>query len=505
MRFNIVIGGKAGQGPNVVTEVVSQGLISSGYHAFYSREYESLIRGGHNYNLLTFSLLPVRSNQSKIDILVCLDDNTEKVHKSNLKKGAIILKYKEPKENMHYAGALYKLLGLDFRLLENQLRKLKNFDENIREARKGFNDETRNLGIEKPQNSNTGFKLLNGNHGISEGAVKSGLQYYYSYPMTPATPVMMMLGEMTLEKDAKHKVIELESEIAVMIATLGSSLMGARAMCGTSGGGFDLMTEGLSMAGQAEIPAVIYLSSRPGPSTGLATYSSQADLDLALYSGHGEFNRVVIAPGDPLESVELTNQGFYFSQKFRAPVILLGDKNLAESKSVVEMKPKILEIQNSITNLERFNSYEHNEEGIAIEDAETTKKNFERRMKIGKEIAKEAQKFEMFKIHGNKNSKNLIIGWGSTKGAILDAIHEGNMDTKFLQILYLEPFSEKIAGELKKADKVLIVENNAIAQLAKLIAMKTGFIIEDKNKILRYDGRGFFSDELAEEIKKRIK
>ncbi|MEK6886146.1 MAG: 2-oxoacid:acceptor oxidoreductase family protein [Nanoarchaeota archaeon] len=505
MRFNIIIGGKAGQGPNIVTEVVSQGLVSAGYHAFYAREYESLIRGGHNYNTLTFSLIATRSNQSKIDILVCLDDNTEKVHKENLKKNAIVLKYKEPKENMHYAGALYKILGLDFRILENQLRKLKNLDENLREARKGFNDETRSLGIEKPQNSNTGFKLINGNHGISEGAIKSGLQYYYSYPMTPATPVMMMLGDMMMEKDAKHKVIELESEIAVVIATLGSSLMGARAMCGTSGGGFDLMTEGLSMAGQAEIPIVIYLSSRPGPSTGLATYSSQGDLDLALYSGHGEFNRVVIAPGDALESAELTNQGFYFSQKFRTPVILLGDKNLAESKSVVETEPKIIEIINSITSMEKFNSYEHNEAGIAIEDAETTAKNFDRRAKIGKEIAREAQKFEMYKIHGNKNSKNLIIGWGSTKGAILDAMHDGNIDAKFLQILYLEPFPEKILDELKKANKILIVENNATSQLSKLIATKTGFIIEDKNKILRYDGRAFFSDELAEEIKRRMR
>ena len=504
MKLNIVFGGKAGQGPNILAEVVSEGLIKSGYYVFYSRDYQSLIRGGHNFNALTFSESPVYSNQSKIDVLVCLDDKTEEIHKNSLNKKAVIMKGDE--HNMFFAGSIFKLLGLDLRLIESSLRKLRNYDENIKEAKQGYYAEKRTINVAKSKNQLGQTLFMNGNQGISKGAIASGLDYYYAYPMTPATPVMMELAQLSVQKDAKHKVIELENEIAVMIAALGSSIAGTRAMVGTSGGGFDLMTEGLSMAGQAEIPIVIYLSSRPGPSTGLATYTAQDSLNLALYSGHGEFSRVVIAPGDALESLEATNQAFYLSQKFRVPAFVLGDKHLAESKQIIEGGEKIIEIQNSITQPERFNSYEHDEKGIATESAEITKNNFDRKGKKHKELAKETGKFVQYKIHGNKKSKNLILGWGSTKGAIIDALNEGKIDAKFLQVIYMKPFPAKqVSDEIKKSKKVVLVENNVTGQLGDLITRKTGFFIEDKNKILRYDGRPFFSDELAEEIKRRIK
>ena len=503
MKFNIIFGGKAGQGPNILTEVISEGLIKSGFYVFYSRDYESLIRGGHNFNALTFSDSRVYSNSSKTDILVCLDEKTEEIHKKGLNKNAIILKGNQ--SNMFFAGAVFKILGMNFSLIEESLKKLKNFEENIKQAKQGYENEKRILKIDKSKTNLIKARFMNGNQGITQGAILSGLEYYYAYPMTPATPVMMELGTLSAEKNSKHKVIELENEIAVMIAALGSSLSGARTMVGSSGGGFDLMTEGLSMAGQAEIPIVIYLASRPGPSTGLATYTAQDSLNLALYSGHGEFNRVIIAPGDAIESIEATNQAFYLSQKFRIPAFVLGDKHLAESKTITEDKEKILPIKNAITKPERFNSYEHDKNGIATESAELTRNNFDRRLKVQKEIAKEAQKFIPYKVFGKKDSKNIILGWGSTKGAIIDAISDGKIDAKFIQVIFMDPFSEKIKADLVKAKKVIIVENNATAQLATLIRNKIGIIIEDKNKILRYDGRPFFSDELAEEIKRRLK
>jgi 2-oxoglutarate ferredoxin oxidoreductase subunit alpha len=503
MKINIVFGGKAGQGPNILADIVSEVLIASGFYVFNSRDYQSLIRGGHNFNALTFSENRVYSNQSVIDILVCLDDQTLEIHKKQLNKKAIIIKGKD--SNMFFAGAIAKVLGLELSLIEKALKRLNNFEENLEQAKKGYSSEKKTLKIEKPRNKAKETLFINGNQGLSKGAISSGLDYYYSYPMTPATPVMMELAQLSLNKEAKHKVIELENEIAVMIAALGSSMAGTKAMIGTSGGGFDLMTEGLSMAGQAEIPIVAYLSSRPGPSTGLATYTSQGDLDLALYSGHGEFNRVVIAPGDALESIEACNQAFHFSQKFRIPVIVYGDKHLAESKGVFDYSEKIIEVKNSIMQLEKFNSYEHDEKGMAIEDADITRKNFDRRMKVREEIKKEASKFEMLKVHGNKSSKNLVIGFGSTKGAILDAIEDEKIDAKFIQLIYLDPFpSKQVLDEIKKAKNVIFVENNATSQLGDLIARKTGFFVHESNKILRYDGRPFFSDELAEEIKRRI-
>lgn len=502
MKLNIIFGGKAGQGPNILAEIVSEGLIASGYYVFYSRDYQSLIRGGHNFNLLTFSDKPVFSNQSKTDILVCLDENTEKFHKTDLNKNAIIMDGNHA--NMFFAGALYKILGIDFKILENNLKKIKKFEENMKDAKEGYEAEKRSIKLDKATANLAKTRFMNGNQGVSSGAITSGLEYYYAYPMTPATPVMMELAGLSTEANAKHKVIELENEIAVIMAALGSGLVGSRAMIGSSGGGFDLMTEGLSMAGQAEIPLVIYLASRPGPSTGLATYTAQDSLNLALYSGHGEFNRFVTAPGDALESLEATNQAFYFSQKYRIPAFVLSDKHLAESKSPVLAKEKNLTIKNSITKPERFNSYEHDKNGNATEDAKLTKENYDKRGKIMQEIEKEAAKFEMFKVHGNKNSKNIILGWGSAKGAIIDAVSDGKIDAKFIQVLFMEPFSDKIKAELTKAKKVIIVENNSTAQLSQLISHKTGFIIEDKNKILRYDGRPFFSDELIEEIRRRI-
>lgn len=495
MRYNILIGGEAGQGPNVLTQIIGEALTSNGNYVFYSRDYQSLIRGGHNFNILTFSEEPVWSNDSKIDILVCLDGKTEEIHKKNLKSEGIILK--NSNENMYYAGRIFKLLCLDFKLLEESLKKLeKNFGENIKNAKKGYDEEKKNvcriLKHEKEEHHN----FLNGNQGISEGAIKSDINIYYAYPMTPATPI---LNELAAKDNVK--VIELENEIAVINAAIGSSIMGANAMVGTSGGGFDLMTEALSMTGIAEIPVVVYLSQRPGPGTGVATYTSQGDLNLAEGFGHGEFSRVIVAPGDPKEAQELTNQAFYLSQKFKIPSIVLGDKHLAESFYTINEKPSIIKIKNE-TPLIRYNSYEKDSYGSATEDANIIKSNVEKRLKKIDEINREAHKFSLFSVYGKPNSENIVIGWGSTKGAILDAIKEVNIE--FIQLKYIEPFPEEIKEKLS-GKNIILVENSATGQLSGIITKKTGIFIDNKNKILRYDGRPFFADELKEEIKRRLR
>jgi 2-oxoglutarate ferredoxin oxidoreductase subunit alpha len=301
--------------------------------------------------------------------------------------------------------------------------------------------------------------------------------------------------------DGQQRDLELENEIACMNAALGSAITGAKSMIGTSGGGFDLMTEALSMAGMAEIPIVCYLASRPGPSTGVATYTGQGDLQLARYCGHGEFFRLVLTPGTPKECAELISRGFYFSQKFKVPVIVLSDKHLAESFYTSDSEPKITK-SDKVMRLARFNSYEHTKTGEATEDAEEIKRGVERRARKQKEIEKEAVRFEMFKTYGKKDSKNIIVSYGSTKGVILDAVKE--LDAKFIQILYIEPFpAEAVTRELKNAKKIILVENSATGMLASVLREKTG--IEISEKILRYDGRPFLSDELNAELKRRLK
>ena len=490
--MNILFGGKAGQGANILSSLLGQALTKQGYYVFVSRDYQSLIRGGHNFNVLTFSDTPLASNDSVIDILVALDENTINLHKKELKKDGNIIQG-EGKGNMYFAGRLFKILCIDFKILEEQLRELKErFEENIKEARVGYEEEKK-VACRVVHNKKDLY-YMNGNQGISEGAIKSGLDVYYAYPMTPATNVLSELAEKQIENNIL--VLELESEIAVINSAIGSAITGAKAMIGTSGGGFDLMTEALSLAGMAEVPLVIYLASRPGPSTGVATYTGQGDLSLALNAGHGEFNRIVSAPGDPKEAEELISQAFYFSQKFKIPAIVLSDKHLAESFYTFEEKPVITNSKKT-TSLKRYNSYEKDEVGSATENPDIIKKNVLKRIKIRKEIEKEAEKFKQYSVYGKEDSPNVVVSFGSTKGAILDAIKE--LDCSFVQILYLEPFQKEVKKYFKKKN-VILVENNATGQLGKLIAEKTGILIPDSNKVLRFDGRPFLADELKKKF-----
>ena len=492
MKLTILFGGKAGQGPNILSMLLGEALTKEGYYVFVSRDYQSLIRGGHNFNVLTFSDEEIRSNDSVIDVLVALDENTVNLHKKELKKDGNIIQG-EGKGNMYFAGRLFKILCIDFKMLELQLEELKErFEENIKEAKEGYEEEKK-VACRVVYNKKNLYHM-NGNQGISEGAIKSGLDVYYAYPMTPAKNVISELAKNQIEINIL--VLEMESEIGVINSAIGSAITGAKAMVGTSGGGFDLMTEALSLSGMAEVPLVIYLASRPGPSTGLATYTGQGDLSLALHAGHGEFNRIVLAPGDPREAEELTSQAFYFSQKFKIPAIILSDKHLAESFYTLEEK-SVITASKKTTSIKRYNSYEEDEFGSATEDAEIIKKNVIKRIKIGKDIEKEAEKFKQYSVYGKEDSENVVVSFGSTKGAIIDAIKE--LDCAFVQILYLEPFQKEIKKYLKRKN-VILVENNATGQLGKLITEKTGIIIPDSSKVLRFDGRPFLADELKKKF-----
>ena len=505
VKLNILIGGKAGQGINKISEVVSRVLIKQGYYTFNYRDYPSLIRGGHNFNVLTISDEPVASNESKLDLILALDEKTTELHEQELKQGGIILnseKFKELGRNLNIAlaGALIKILGIE---KEKLIEEIKNqFDEKaVADAGKGFESQEKKFNFEKLKNK---ISILSGSQAVAQGALNSKINLYLSYPMTPATGVLHELA--SKQKEDNLKVFQPENEIAVVNAGLGASFTGARTMVGTSGGGFDLMTEALSFQGQSEIPLTFYLASRPGPGTGVPTYTCQADLNMALYSGHGEFPRVVIAPGDIVEAIENTNEAMYLAEKFKTASIILSDKHLAESEfsfSNQIKEPIDIEITRNLPGkkIVRKSSYEHDEFGETTENAEITKKNADARIEKAQAIAKECEKFDMIKFYGNPESKNLVIGWGSTKGAILDAIK--NLDVKFLQVIYLEPFSDIIGQEIKEADKIVLIENNSTAQLGRLIKEKTG--VEIKERILRYDGRAFLSDVLRGEIKEVLK
>lgn len=494
--LNILVEGKAGQGPNAVSRAIGKMLVLHGYHVFVSRHYGSFIRGGYNCNVITVSDSPIMSNTSKMNIVVTLDGNLKRNYDFEFVRPGTEFK-SNGEGNMFFAGKVAKALGIEEKTLEQSLKDFSNFETNLKDAKKGYDGEKTRIHLKKLGNK---MQLINGANAFSNGAIESGLDTYFFYPMTPATSLSNYLGDKEKEKNIIS--LELEDEISVMNAALGSAITGAKSMVGTSGGGFDLMSEALSMAGMAEIPIVIYMAQRQGPSTGIATYTSQGDLDMVRSTGHGEFSKTIFAAGDPAESEELASWAFYFSQKFKIPCFFMTDKHLTESLYSTNETPKMIKSKKT-TFMKRYNSYEHDLSGEVTEVSKVINESVEKKLKKQKEIEKEAEKFEAFKTYGNRGSKNLIIFWGSTKGAVLDAIKD--LDTKAMQFIILEPFSKKVKSEIEKAKNIIIVENNATSQLSKLIAEKTGIFIEDKNKILRYDGLPFLSDELEQEIKRRLK
>ena len=508
MRLNILIGGKAGHGINKVSGIVSKTLITHGYFTFNYRDYPSIIRGGHNFNVLSVSDKPISSHESEVDIIIAIDELTKQLHEIQLKKDGLIIDYKPFLKfhrdlNIALSGALTKVLGIPEEVLIEQVKKgLKgNNKSSIEAAKAGYKSQSNKFHLKKLNNKLT---IMSGSQAVAIGAINSKIDLYIAYPMTPATGVLHELAAKQVQN--KMMTFQPEGEIAAVNMALGASFSGARVMTGTSGGGFDLMAEGLSLQGISEIPLTVYLASRVGPGTGLPTYNMQGDLDIALRSGHGEFPRIVASPGDPIESIEITNQLMYLAEKYRALSIILTDKHVAESEfssSKKPNKPLKIELTRSLPHqaIVKSSSYDQDDYGLTTEDAMFATINAEGRLAKYEEIKKATKKFAMTKLHGKENSKNLVIGWGSTKGAILDAI-DGE-DFKFLQVLYLKPLSNKIKQEMKKAKNIILVESNLTGQLGRLIREKTGISI--KKRILKYDGRPFMSDELKRELLKNAK
>jgi 2-oxoglutarate ferredoxin oxidoreductase subunit alpha len=505
MEKTILIGGEAGQGSAQTSHLIGKIFCRLGYYVFNYRDYPSLIRGGHNFNILKISDRPVYSHEYKYDIILALDQKTAELHKRDLKRGGLIFgaketgpviqKLKGPKilANDVLIGLLFKYFGVDLEILLEAAEK--EFGKKADLIKKAIEEGYR-LGRERERLRKTKPRyFISGNEGIAIGALAAGLDVYLAYPMTPATPVLHFLARRQLKENIL--VFQPENEIAVVNAALGASFAGSRVMVGTSGGGFALMTEALSLAGMAELPLVVYLAQRTAPSTGVPTYTDQGDLKFALNAGHGSFPKVVVAPGDPQEAIFRTQEAFYLSLKHRIPVIILGDKHLGESNYTFDelKKSKLIAVSEPRA---RANSYEHNEAGYTVEDPETVAKMQEKRANKEKYIAKEVKKFSPAAVYGR--GKNLIISHGSTKGAIIDSLPQLK-DFRFLQISYLKPFPrEAVMREIKKSKRIILVENSIRGALAEVIAEQTGEIIGEK--VLKYDARPFTPEILIKKIKK---
>ena len=546
--FSILIGGEAGQGSRMAGLIIAKIFNQLGYRIYIYEDYQSLIRGGHNFSQIRASEKEFQSRKKEIDFLLALDKNTLNLHKKNLSKNGILIFNGDKIESKEGIGVpiekitreaggkpimantalisgFSKIVGIDWKILEEVLRKeIKHeIDLNLKIGKKAYETSQNFSKITRVQPVSN-FLLLTGNEATALGLSKAGLKFYFAYPMTPATSIMNFLAK---KEDFKIKVIQPENEISVINMALGASFAGAKSAVGTSGGGFALMTEALSLSGQSETPILIIESQRGGPSTGMPTYNSQGDLLFVLSAGHGDIPRFVIAPGDAAECLYYSGLGLNLAWKYQTPVILLIDKDVSENTFCVN--EKILNLIQSekpllwaksgdykrykITEdgisplafpgekdaIVKADSYEHDEFGITIESEEVEKMQ-EKRLRKYETMKKAVEKLPAVKVYGNQNSNIALVAWGITKGAAKEIAE--NLGIKLIQPIIIEPFPQKQMREvLKGVEKLFSIELNTTGQMAKVLNSQG---IKVDGKILKYNGRPFFVKEIEDKLKKLL-
>ena len=385
--------------------------------------------------------------------------------------------------------------------------------------------------------------LLTGNDGAAIGKIIGGLRFQTYYPITPASDESTILEEHDsikwLEEESQNlkrggvTVIQTEDEISAITMACGAALTGTRSSTATSGPGFSLMAEGISFAGMDEIPVVITLYQRGGPSTGLPTRNQQSDLLFALNTGHGEFPRIVMSSGDVEECIYDSIKALNYAQRYQLPVIHLIDKTLANTTEVVdsidpdlvpiigrvspekgsEIKRYSLNTENGISAMGTFGNNifwmtgdEHDELGHVTEDSMMRDRQMEKRFRKIETARKEIPVSEMVQIIGDEKADITLVTWGSQKSLVIDILDDLSREGIRAKLLYLrmfQPFpSEFVSEVLKKSRKVISIESNMTSQAATVIRTNTG--IEIKNNIVKYNGRHMTEDELLSAVKKII-
>jgi 2-oxoglutarate ferredoxin oxidoreductase subunit alpha len=575
-KISVMVGGEAGAGITRSGFLFAKACLRGGLHVFGTNDYQSLIRGGHNFYVARADAEEIYSQADTIDLLLALNKETILLHKNGLVSGGGVVYDEEEvtisaeelnrndlklysvplkgivKElegplimrNTVALGTAVALVDYDLEILSDVIRdafKPKVAELNVKAAKMGYDYARQhyagNFEYRLERTISTGKReiLLTGNEAVGLGAIRAGCKFYAAYPMTPATPLLHFMAP--LDREYSMIVIQAENEIAAINMVAGAFFAGVRSMTATSGGGFCLMSEGLGMIGMTETPAVILLAQRPGPSTGLPTYSGQGDLRFAIHASQGEFPRVVIAPGDVEECFYKTMEAFNLTEKFQIPVILIADKYLVESHGATEsfdqnrigidrgllltedeyvgdeeykrhkfiedgVSPRALPgMRGAIV---RTSADEHDELGYTTDDPELATKMADKRFKKLDALIKELENYETTKVYGPVEADVTILGWGSTKGTIREAtklLSKEGLNVNYLQIVYLNPFPvANVQRILKSAKKTVVVENNKTSQLSSLIREHCLMTVD--HKILKYNGRPFNPRELSQKIKR---
>jgi len=569
-RTSIKIVGQSGRGLLSTGDIMAKSLMHLGFFLNSDREYPSLIKGGRSSYQVDFSTIPVRSLSSETDIMIGFDYPGMEQYINTIKSdGVLIYAHDKPKMlmrlnkviqeknikaihvpakeiafslggnelmvNMVLLGVTWKVLGFKMDALIEEVekrfaKKPKLLEIDLKCLNAGYNHESlKDIDSINPLMSKKIDKkiLVNGNCAIALGAIQCGVRNYYAYPMSPASTILTYIADYVHESEMLVK--QAEDEITAAQMALGSMYAGSRALVATSGGGFDLMTETISGAAIQETPLVIVIAQRPGPGTGLPTWTAQGDLDLAIHSGHGEFPRAVLACSDPDSCYELTQHAMNIAEEFQTVVILLTEKTIGENHvSVKHFEHKKIPIKRGlITEIDKLealesadrykitesglskrwlpcvggptfvaNADEHEEDGSVTEDGEKTIQIVKKRMRKEKLIK---NSFPEPKIYGVENDADIsFIGWGSTKNAVLDAMDlakEKGLKVNYLHYEFVWPLKTELLNKFFQDNKnVHLAEQNYRGQLGQIIEDKTKNKFIDK--LLKYNGRPFTYDEV---------
>ncbi|MBN1290564.1 MAG: 2-oxoacid:acceptor oxidoreductase subunit alpha [Candidatus Latescibacteria bacterium] len=562
-EVSIVIAGAAGQGIQTVEILLTKLLKLCGYNFFATKEYMSRVRGGNNSTEIRVAGTKVSAYVERIDLLFPLNKDALNHVKKRIMGSTRIIGEKSKlvdnsgeiadaiidisfenlaKEiggqifsNIIVVGVISGLFRLDTETIESFMASYfaRKGDEivanNLKALRTGYeigkkltDEGTISIEIDTDISVKDDM-VLNGAEAVGIGAIAGGCNFISAYPMSPSTAVLVFLAQQSKQFDII--VEQAEDEIAGINMALGAWYTGARALVSSSGGGFALMTEGTSLAGMIESPVVIHIAQRPGPATGLPTRTEQGDLDLALYAGHGEFPRIIYAPGSIEDGVYLTHRAFNLADKYQIPVFILTDQYYVDSYynsamvdvSAMKNEYNIVEtgkdykrfavtdsgisprgVPGHGSGLVAVDSDEHDEEGHITEDPDVRTAMTDKRLR----------KFETMKNDillperiGPKNCDNLIVCWGTTCNIACEALRKsGNKNTAILHFKQVFPLPHDIKKYFEGVKKIAIVENNATGQFGKLLKLHTG--IEFDAKILKYNGYQFSVEELTEQFGK---
>jgi 2-oxoglutarate ferredoxin oxidoreductase subunit alpha len=562
--LNILIGGAAGQGVHAITLPLAKTLVRHGCRVLFHMSYESRIRGGHLFNLIRVADQPLVSSREGVDLLVALNQETVALHRDRLSpKGAIIydahlVKEVPPEvpglalapdtlipdakagEIAMNAGACGAILGLLRAPLKPMLGLLNEtfaakgaavVGWNLTAATRGYElaaaqDFPVSLaGIAPPLKPRL---LISGHEAVALGALAAGVQFVSGYPMTPWTSVLNAVGS----RAARWGVVveQAEDEIAALNLALGASYAGARALTGTSGGGFCLMTEALGLAGMTETPVVIVEAQRPGPSTGLPTRTAQGDLNFVLYAGQDDFPRAVLAPGTPAQGFALTARAFNLADRYQLPVFVLTDQYFADTNWTCEPGdfPETVEIHPALAlgsapgPYERYaitadgvsprrlpgfgpelvvaDSDEHTPDGHLTEDLTVRGLMHDKRRRKLQGLVRELGGLT---TAGPATAPLCLACWGSSLGPVMEAVarlNESQTPARMVHLSELWPFPEKmVSAALAGAKKLVMVEMNATGQMNRLLRQETGFSAD--HLVLKYDGAPFTPEYILRGLK----